>query len=171
MNPILETQRLILRPLEITDVDGFFKMNNNPNVNRFLRNPILTKEDAEKYIEKIRTEYVKNEIGRYAVILKENNELIGFSGLKFRSQEENGFSNFYDIGYRFSEEYWHKGYAKEAAQFWLNYGFSEMNLDVIHACAEDENLVSNGLLQTIGFKLTNQYYVNSILHNWYQIEK
>lgn len=82
---ILETERLILRPLEIKDIDDFFEMNNNPNVNRHLRNPLLNKLDVENYIKKIRAEYVKNGIGRYGVILKENNKLIGFSGLKFRA--------------------------------------------------------------------------------------
>lgn len=168
---VLETERLLLRPLELSDVDAFFKMNNNPNVNKFLRNPITTKIEAKKYIQKIIDEYGRNGIGRYAIVLKQNNALIGFSGLKFRNQEENGFTNFYDLGYRFSEDYWHNGYAKEAAQFWLNYGFTEMKLNIIHACADDENIASNGLLKTIGFKLINQYYVNDTLHNWYKIEK
>ncbi len=171
MNIIYETERLVLRPLELSDVDGFFEMNNNPNVNKFLRNPITTKVEAEKYIQKIINEYTKNGIGRYAVILKQNNKLIGFSGLKYRSQEENNHSNFHDIGYRFSEEYWKKGYATEAALFWINFGFNEMNLSKIYACAENENTTSNALLKKIGFEMTNQYFVNNLLHNWYKIEK
>src|SRR6478672_3041076 len=113
INLIFETPRLLLRPLEVSDVDDFFEMNNNPNVNRYLRNPLLNKLDVANYIDKIRDEYQKNGIGRFAVVLKENNKLIGFSGLKFRANEENGYANFYDIGYRFSEDYWRKGYAKE----------------------------------------------------------
>lgn len=80
MNLTLETERLLLRPLELSDVDAFFEMNDNPNVNRYLRNPLTTKVETEKYIQKIIGEYHKNGIGRYAVILKENNQLIGFSG-------------------------------------------------------------------------------------------
>lgn len=44
MSIIYETKRFALRPLELSDVDGFFEMNNNPNVNKFLRNPITKKE-------------------------------------------------------------------------------------------------------------------------------
>lgn len=171
MSIIYETKRLVLRPLELSDVDGFFEMNNNPNVNKFLRNPITKKEEAGKYIQKIINEYTKNGIGRYAVILKETNKLIGFSGLKYRSQEENKHVNFYDIGYRFSEEFWKKGFATEAALFWVNFGFNTMNLSKIYACAENENIGSNTLLKKIGFEMTNQYYVNNLLHNWYKIEK
>jgi len=167
---ILETERLILRPLEIKDIDDFFEMNNNPNMNRYLRNPLLNKLDVENYIKKIRAEYVKNGIGRYGVILKENNKLIGFSGLKFRANEENGYANFYDIGYRFSEDYWRKGYAKEAASAWIEYGFNKMQLKIIHACAETENIPSNNLLKLLGFQFINSYLVNNTLHNWYQLK-
>lgn len=46
-----------------------------------------------------------------------------------------------------------------------------MNLSKIYACAENENIGSNTLLKKIGFEMTNQYYVNNLLHNWYKIEK
>ncbi len=166
----LQTNRLLLRPLKPSDVEAFFAMNNNPNVNAYLRNPITTLQEAEKYVQKIINEYMQNGIGRYAVILKENNRLIGFSGLKFRATEENGFSNFYDLGYRFAEEYWRKGFATEAAKAWLEYGFNEMNLSVIHACAVTDNVGSNAVLQKLGFELTNPYYVNNEPHNWYTLK-
>ncbi len=165
-----ETERLILRPLEIKDVDDFYEMNNNPNVNRYLRNPLLNKLDVENYINKIREEYVNNGIGRFGVILKENNKLIGFSGLKFRANEENGHANFHVIGFRFSEDYWRKGYAKEAALAWLEYGFKKMKLKEIHACAETENIPSNNLLKQLGFQFENSYTINNTLHNWYILE-
>lgn len=165
-----ETSRLLLRPLELSDTASFYLMNNNPKVNKFLRNPIVTKLDAERYIEKIISEYNKNTIGRFAVILKENNKLIGFSGLKFRNQEENNYTHFFDLGYRFSEEYWNQGFAKEAALFWVYYGFNTLKLSVIHACAVNDNIASNELLKKIGFQFTNQYIANNLPHNWYKIE-
>jgi RimJ/RimL family protein N-acetyltransferase len=170
MNPILETKRLILRPLELSDVDGFFKMNDNPNVSRYLRIPLKTRDEAEAYVQKIINEYKENDIGRFAVILKETNKFIGFSGLKFRSKEENSHINFYDLGYRFAEEYWRKGFATEAALAWLDYGFNVMKLPVIHACAVNDNIGSNAVLQKLGFEFTNQYLANNEPHNWYKIE-
>src|SRR6476620_9617862 len=115
MNLILETERLLLRPLELTDVEAFFAMNNNPNVNAYLRNPLQTIEQTEKYVQKIIGEYEQNGIGRFAVVLKDTGKLIGFSGLKYRATEENGYAHFYDLGYRFAEEHWRKGFATEAA--------------------------------------------------------
>lgn len=170
MDLILETERLLLRPLELTDVDAFFSMNNNPNVNLYLRNPLKSKIETNRYIQKIIQEYQKNNIGRFAVILKENNTLIGFSGLKFRSTLENNHINFYDLGYRFAEEHWHKGFATEAALAWLDYGFNTMKLSTIHACAVSQNIGSNKVLNKIGFEFTNQYTVNNTIHNWYKFE-
>lgn len=167
----MQTERLLFRPLELSDLDDFFDMNNNPNVNAFLRNPITSKTLAESYIQRIIAEYEKFGIGRYAVVLKENNKLIGFSGLKYRSQEENKYSNFYDLGYRFAEEHWGKGYATEAALFWINYGFETLKLPYIYACAVDENYASNHVLRKVGFTFVNQYTVHHSLHNWYKIEK
>ena len=171
MKLILETERLILRPLELSDVDAFFAMNNNPKVNAYLRNLLQTKAETEQYIQKILNEYEKNDIGRFAVILKENSKLIGFSGLKYRSSEENGYVNFYDLGYRFAEEYWRKGFATEAALTWLDYGFNTMKLPTIHACAVTNNIGSNAVLQKLGFEFTNHYFVNNTQHSWYKIEK
>lgn len=171
MNLILETNRLLLRPLELSDAAAFFAMNNSPGVNKYLRNPIKSKEQAEQYIRKIISEYEKNKIARFAVILKESNELIGFSGLKFRPTEENGYSNIYDLGYRFAEHHWNKGYATEAAQAWLEYGFNKMKLPIIHACAVSDNIGSNAVLKKLGFQFANEYLVNNDSHNWYKIEK
>lgn len=171
METRLETSRLVLRPLELSDTDDFFAMNDNPNVSVYLRNPLKTKEETVKYIQKIINEYSQNGIGRFAVILKETNKLIGFCGLKFRATEENGYSNIYDLGYRFSEAYWNKGFATEAASAWLQYGFNEMRLPTIHACAVADNIGSNKVLQKLGFQFANQYMANNELHNWYKIEE
>lgn len=167
----LNTERLLLRPLTFSDTKAFLEMHSGTKINRFLRNPILSLTDAENYLDKIIKEHQKNGIARFAVILKENEELIGFSGLKFRTAEENGYSNFYDLGYRFAEKHWNKGYATEAAKFWLSYGLHTLKLPEIHACADNENKASNHLLEKVGFKKKNQYMINNTLHNWYQIKK
>lgn len=170
MNLVLETERLIMRPLELSDAEDFFTMNNNPNVYIYLRTPIKTIIQAEEYIQKISNEYQKNGIARFAVILKKTNTLIGFSGLRFRENLENNHINFYDLGYRFAEEHWHKGFATEAAIAWLDYGFTTLNLSAIHACAVSDNVGSNKVLKKVGFAFVNEYSVNNSMHNWYTIK-
>ena len=55
MNLILETERLLLRPLELTDAEATFTMDNNPEVHKYLwQNPTQTIEEAIKKIENVR---------------------------------------------------------------------------------------------------------------------
>ncbi len=122
MNIIIETERLILRELLPTDDEGMFILDSNPNVHEFLgKNPVLSIEESRKYIQNIKKQYLENGIGRYAVILKETNQFIGWCGIKFITERENGHVNFYEIGYRFIENYWGQGFGYESAKTWLDY--------------------------------------------------
>ncbi len=78
MNIQLETQRLILRPIQATDAQDLFEMDNNPNVHLYLGNePVQTIDQVYGYIESIQNQYIKNGIGRFVIVVKETNELVG----------------------------------------------------------------------------------------------
>lgn len=171
MNIIIETERLILRELLPSDDGGMFHLDSNPNVHKFLgNNPVVSIEESRKYIANIRNQYLENGIGRYAVILKETNEFIGWCGIKYITEPENGYVNFYEIGYRFIEEYWGKGYGYEAAKAWLDYGFETMKIQKIFASANIENNSSRKILEKIGMYQKNKYNWNGISCIWYELE-
>ena len=152
MNIRIETERLILRPFTEDDVDRLFLLDSNPEVMKYVGQKPLTKiEQSAEVIKMIQKQYLENGIGRLAVIEKESNLLIGWSFLKYLTEEINGFKNVYDLGYRFLPEFWGKGYATESAKASLAYGFNEMNLDKICAHAHSENLASNHTLRKLGF--------------------
>jgi len=171
----LETERLILRELKETDVEGLFELDSNAEVHKYLgNNPIKTKEQAEENIQFIRKQYKERNIGRFAVIEKSSGEFIGWCGLKLnqgKEEELNGFSNFIDIGYRLIPKFWGKGYASEAAFVCLEFGFKQMNYDCIYGAAETENSGSNKILQKIGLHFINEFNHKSIKVNWYQLKK
>jgi RimJ/RimL family protein N-acetyltransferase len=73
------------------------------------------------YIESLRIQYIQNAIGRYAVILKETNEFIGWAGLKFITEPETTILIFTKLG--IYEKSFGKGYGYEAAKAWLHHGF------------------------------------------------
>ena len=128
----VETERLILRELVPEDAERMFLLDSNPEVMRFLgRNTVTKVEESSEIIEKIRKQYRENGIGRWAVVEKSSNLLIGWSGLKFLTEEINGFKNVYELGYRFLPESWGKGYASESARASLNYGFNILDVEVI----------------------------------------
>lgn len=171
MNLILETDRLILRELKSSDAEAFFAMDHNPKVHQYLWNkPVQKIEETIEVITFVRQQYVDNGIGRFAIILKQTNEFIGWAGLKYNTEEVNHKINFYDIGYRLDEKFWGKGYASEASFAWLKYAFETMNIKTIEAAAHAENLASNRILQKMGMQITEQYLEDAISWNWYQLE-
>ncbi len=173
MNLILETDRLILRPLELSDAEGMFAMDINPNVHKYLwQIPVQTIEDSIKIIEYVRRQYEKNNIGRFATILKETGEFIGWTGIKYIDDHvENGNTNFYDYGYRLDEKFWAKGYATEASVAWLDYGFKQMNIPLMNAYTHSQNGASNHILQKVGMDFVQDYLdKDGVLWKWWQME-
>ncbi len=170
MSIIIQTERLILRELLPTDDEAMYDLDSNPNVHEYLGNkPVLKVEESRKYINSIRKQYVENGIGRYAVILKETQQFIGWCGIKYITEPENMHINFYEIGYRFIEEYWGKGFGYESAKAWLDYGFNSMKIKTMYASAHIENTGSRKILEKIGMELKNEYDWNGIPCVWYEL--
>lgn len=171
MNVVIETERLIMRELLPMDAEGMFALDSNPNVHQYLgNNPVQSIEQIHGAINSIRNQYLTRGIGRFAVILKETNEFIGWSGLKYTTEPENNHVNFYDLGYRLQEKHWRKGYALESARAWLDYGFNQMNIKTMYTSAHIDNVGSNAILQKIGMIQNGQFYWNDLLCNWYELE-
>jgi ribosomal-protein-alanine N-acetyltransferase len=171
MNLILETERLILREMLPSDAAALFEMDSNPNVHKYLWNKPLTSIDGVyQYIEMVRNQYLENNIGRFVVVLKDTNELIGWAGLKYNTEKVNNKVHFYDIGYRLNEKFWGKGYASEASFAWLDYGFNVMKIKVMEAAAHTDNIASNRILQKIGLKMTEKYLEEGVSWNWYELK-
>lgn len=167
----IETDRLLLREIEFTDVDGMFALDSDPDVQRYLGNrPIKTKQEAEDAIRFIRDQYKNNGTGRWAVIEKATNTFIGWSGIKFLTPQEamNGYQEVYELGYRFRKEYWGKGYATEAAQAWVSYAFNVLKVDTFYAAADIENEGSISVLEKVGFIRKNVFTFDGSPHYWFE---
>ncbi len=170
MDLIITTERLILRQLLPSDAEAMFEMDHNPEVHKYLWNkPTETLDETKEIIEYVRKQYLDNGIGRFAVVLKDTNEFIGWAGIKFITEPENGQVNFYDFGYRLNEKFWGKGYATEASYAWLDYGYNQMNIKIMNAYAQSANGASNHILQKIGMTLKEQYLSDGVQWNWYEM--
>ena len=154
----IETPRLILRHLEKNDAERLFLLDSNPEVMKYVGQPVLTEiAQTKQYLEMIQKQYEDNGIGRYAVIEKESGLLIGWSGLKLYTGKINDHENFYELGYRFLPEFCGKGYAKESSKAFLEAGFNEMNNDVIYAYADSEKEKKKKDLRKLGFETKNKF--------------
>ncbi|WP_282044100.1 GNAT family N-acetyltransferase [Winogradskyella flava] len=166
----IETQRLILRSINLNDAQDFFEMDSNPNVHRYLgNNPVTSIEQSKAWIRDILEQYKNYSIGRLAMIKKDTGEFIGWSGLKFERELRQEF-NYYDLGYRLKEDFWRKGYATEAALASLDYGFKDLKLKEICAAADVNNLASNYILQKIGMQSSGNFTYDNSLCNWYVLK-
>jgi len=171
MNIYLETERLILREIIPDDVEDFFAMDSNPEVVKYVGiKPLTDINQSLKMIESIRNQYQENKIGRWAVIRKEDGKLIGWSGLKL-IKEINNHQNIHDLGYRFTPEYWGKGYATETSVAVLNYAFNEMKLNQVFAYADVENDASNHILRKLGFEEKGTFIDEGDNCFWYELKK
>lgn len=171
MKKSIETERLILRELLLSDADAMFELDSNPNVHIFLgKKPVRNIEESVEQIKNIQQQYEDFGIGRWAVILKETNEFLGWSGIKFITNEINKHKDFYEIGYRFIEKHWGKGYASEAAVAFVDYAFTEMKVDKLYAYADEGNENSRKVLEKLGFHYVNSFEYENELEVWYELK-
>ena len=152
MKHILETDRFILRELNVDDAKSFYELNLNPNVVKYTGDKAFANiEEAYNFLNSYK-EYETNGYGRWAVIDKSNSDFLGWCGLKYAHE-----LNETDIGFRFFEKHWNKGFATESAKACLKYGFEKLNLKTIFGKAMAENVASIKVLEKLGLKYEREF--------------
>jgi RimJ/RimL family protein N-acetyltransferase len=170
----IETERLILRELRLSDLDGMFELDSNPLVHKYLGNkPVKTKDESLNIIESVRKQYQERGIGRWAAIEKSSGAFIGWSGLRLNTEfNMNGFTNYYDVGYRLIPKFWGKGYATESGKVAINYAFNHLKLSDLYATTEINNQASHHALLKLGLTYVEDFYFEQEQLNlrWYHIK-
>ena len=170
MKNFAETERLVLRELLLSDAEGMFELDRDKEVHRYLGNkPIKTIQQSIDIITFVQKQYIDNGIGRWAVIEKETNEFIGWSGLKLVQEKINNHVNYYDIGYRLRRKFWGKGIATETSIIARDYGFQQLKLKEIYGTADSQNIASKIVLQKIGLKYIETFHHNNMQLDWFKI--
>lgn len=172
MKIFAETERLILREILPTDVDGMYELDSDPEVHKYLgKKTIKDKKQVSEIINFIRQQYIDNGIGRWAIVDKNTDDFIGWTGLKYVKNEVNNHKNFYDLGYRLIKRYWGQGIATETAIASLDYAFNELKAKEVYAMVECENRGSNKILKKIGMNFIETFNFDGVKHNWYKVER
>jgi ribosomal-protein-alanine N-acetyltransferase len=162
-----ETERLLLREFRHEDADALFKLDSNPLVHRYLGNkPVQDIAHIHRVIDSVQLQYKQHGIARWIAVEKNSGNIIGWTGLKFCTEEENGHINYYDVGYRLMPEFWGKGYATESARFAIQYGFDTLHCPYIIGACNHENLASRRALEKCGLVYVEDFYWQDILCNW-----
>jgi RimJ/RimL family protein N-acetyltransferase len=171
----IETERLILRELRLTDLEGMFALDSDPEVHKYLGNkPVKTIEESKKILDSVLTQYEERAIGRFAVIEKASGDFVGWSGLRLNTEYNmNGYTKYYDVGYRLRKQFWGKGYATESGKASVEYAFNVMKLPELYATTEMGNQASHKALLKIGLHYVEDFYFEQeqVDLRWYKMEK
>ena len=161
-NVILETDRLILRAWEITDLDDFFEYASVEGVGEKAGWEHHKSKDKSLEILKMFIEEKKV----FAIVLKENQKVIGSIGIEELGEElDKDLDNLpgRELGYVLNKDYWNKGIMTEAVSKVVDYCFNTLKLNFLMASYFNHNIASKKVLENLNF----QFYKDIIIETGY----
>ena len=146
---ILETPRLTIRYITIGDKEALVPILSDPEVMRYSIIGVHDRRQIRQFIEQRLLSYLERGFGLYALVHKQNQELIGYCGFFIQSIAE---QSEVEIGYRLAKKYWGQGLATEAAQGVLRYGKSRFDFKRFICLIDPENIRSVNVARKLGMK-------------------
>jgi RimJ/RimL family protein N-acetyltransferase len=146
---VLETDQMILRRLEISDVDALMGIFSDPEAMRYYPGT-KSRTEAEEWVRRFRESYRERGFGLWAAVLRDSGEFAGQCGLV--AQEVDGRDEV-EIGYLFLRRFWGRGLATEAARACRDYGFGTFGFDRLVSLIDPSNLASRRVAEKVGMRL------------------
>ena len=147
LSPRLETERLILRRYEESDIDAFYEIIHDDRLQSFISFPNLTKEQELEYIKECIKNVETDKCEKWSITLKGNNETIGNISVNTVVKKH----NYCDVGYVIRYDYWGNGYAAEALNIVSNY-LLESGYHLVECTCNELNKQSFRVMEKAGFK-------------------
>lgn len=146
--PIINTSRLSLRQLNLTDVEEVLFLRSDSDVNEFIKRQTPRKiQDAIEFVDKIQLGYIKKETISWVISLKDTPKMIGSICLWNFSDDRKTA----EVGYDLHPSFQNKGIMTEALKEVLKLGFYSLDLENIVAFTHRLNENSKSLLTKNGF--------------------
>jgi len=146
--PSLETEDLILRPFDRSDVDELIYVNGEIRVSgmtRTIPHP-YTAADAQRFIEVCATAWDAGTGPRYAITVRSSGRLIGSCGCTVDAIDLRA-----ELGYAIHPDFWGHGYASQAARAVTACVFTHLPLRKLCAHYLAHNVASGRVLEKLGF--------------------
>ena len=146
--PVIETERLTLRPLTVGDAKAVFEgWTSDQEVARFMRwNLHKDIEETKEWLVSEEVAAMCEDVFNWGFMLKENQRLIGSGGLIYSQQYQ-----MYEIGYALTRDFWGKGLTTEAAKRIVEYAKDELKIKRLFATHAIDNVASGKIIKRIGF--------------------
>lgn len=160
---IIETERLILRPFCLSDLDDFYEYASVDGVGEMAGWKHHESKDESREILNI----FISEDKTFAICLKENGKVIGSLGIE-KYGMEGALTEFdgyrgREIGYVLSRDHWGKGIMPEAVNAVIEYLFSDLDLDFLTCGYYDFNSQSKRVQKKCGFKPYRKLVMETML--------
>lgn len=142
--PILETKRLILRPLCVEDAPAVFAWASDERVAKYMVYP--KHKTIDTTLEWLRSiDHSSDADYDFGFVEKTSGELIGSGGVYWETDRQQ-----WRVGYNLRYQSWGKGYATEAAQEMIRFAKADLNAVKIGSCHAVENTASGHVLEKCG---------------------
>jgi [ribosomal protein S5]-alanine N-acetyltransferase len=150
---VLDTERMFLRRMEMSDVDYLMCIFSDPVAMRYYPGT-KSREEAEEWVRRMLESYRDHGFGLWAAILKESGEFAGQCGLTV--QEVEGEEEV-EIGYLFLRQFWGRGLATEAARACRDHGF-RLGYERLVSLIDPGNLASRRVAERTGLALEREVW-------------
>jgi ribosomal-protein-alanine N-acetyltransferase len=162
---VLETPRLVLRRLTRDDVDALAAIYRDPEVMRFFPKT-LTREETAEQVDRIVRSYEERGYGLWATILKEDNRLIGRSGLLM--QEIEG-EPMLEVAYLLDRAVWRRGLGTEVARAISDFAAARYRPPRLVSLVHPDNVASQRVAERNGMRHERDVVFRGLLHRLYVI--
>ena len=143
---IFETERLYLRELNENDFGALCKILQDDET-MYAYEGAFSDQEVREWLDRQLSRYREYGFGLWAVVLKETGEVIGQCGLTMQPWKND---EVLEIGYLFQRQFWHNGYASEAAAACKKYAFEVLKADEVCSIIRDTNIPSQKVAERNG---------------------
>lgn len=147
---MIETERLRLRPWQEPDREAFIAMISDPEVGDWLGGA-RSREQASEDFDRMRAFWAERGQGHLAIVRLSDGAVIGRVTCRLQPPEwEHPQAGVFELGWMLARSAWGNGYATEAAQAILRWGFERLRAPEIYAWTAATNLRSQAVMQRLG---------------------
>lgn len=146
--PIIETKRLVLRGIRLSDQEAVFEYGQKPHISKFtLWEPHQSIADSVDFIEKYALNNYEQGIPEpLAITLAGDDKLIGCVGCFWVSTKD----KVMELAYVLNDDYWGQGIIVEAADAVIEYCFDNFDIERLQCRCKSENIASERVMQKLG---------------------
>jgi len=163
---LFNTERCLVRRFTQADETDFYIINSHPTVMKFIR-PVKNRVACAEFLaENLQLYQDGSVIGRYMVIEKKSNVLVGTFSFLLLSDHTN-----YHIGFALLPPFWGHGFAQELVKKGVSYFFENVLQEALYAITDPANKASQNVLYKTGFVPTEHSLEKERLLDLFMIRK